>query len=347
MPLPIARPRRRFAGSIFVALGALAWVGACGSRSALLDDLGPREEIPLQDATTLDVVDATPLPDGAETSTDAARDAEQDGPEDAGADAFDAPFVPGDGAVDQRDCRPEARGYIYALGESGRMYGFEPETGTVVPLATPVCPDAVGTPFSMAVDRQGIAYVEFAAGRLLLQTSGLFQINPRTGACVATPFTLTEPGWRTFGMGFTSDVGGPEETLWVVKNRTDAALAKIATTTFTFTAGPAIAGGNSQGGELTGSPDGRLFNYGSTSSDAWIVSEYDKFTGKVLSEVRLPNIPQNSSSAIARFGGAFYLFNDSTVRRYDPAAPGAPVATTWATFPERVVGAGVSTCAPP
>ncbi len=342
MPTPIA-PRRKSYRKLFVALGVLGGVAACGSRSGLLDDLAPLEEIPLQDASTADVFDARPVPDaGGDAPFDAAVDAEGDV-----VDVPDAPFVPGDGAVDQRDCRPEARGYIYALGESGKMYGFEPDTKTVVPLATPVCPNTIGNPFSMAVDRQGIAYVEYVSGRLVAQTSGLFQVNPRTGACVATPFALTEPGWRTFGMGFTSDVGGADETLWVVKNRTDSALGRISTADFSFTPGPTILAGSSQGGELTGSPDGRLFNYGSTSADVWLVSEYDKLSGKVLSEVRLPNIPDNSSSAIARFGGAFYLFNDDTVRRYDPAAPGVPVAAMWATFPERVVGAGVSTCAPP
>jgi hypothetical protein len=203
-------------------------------------------------------------------------------------------------------------------------------------------------PFSMAVDRQGVAYVVFGDGEL-------FRVSTLTASCKATGFVAEQNGFPpTFGMGFSANGNDPGETLYVAGALFDDAgtkspLATIDTTTFALTT---VSPFSQYIGdpELTGTADGRLFGFGPGLPDSH-VAEIEKATAKIKSDVHLQlNQSAASSWAFAFWGGDFYFFtlDDSgatIVHRYTPGATTAPPAVA-SIDTAIIVGAGVSTCAP-
>jgi hypothetical protein len=148
---------------------------------------------------------------------------------------------------------------------------------------------------------------------------------------------------------------GPTEALFVAGTRdtTQAAspgLGRIDPTTFQLTKVgdfvPDIARA-----ELTGTGDGRLFAFytkGITNGPPSFIGEIDTTTAAVVAETSLPTVDQGRGWAFAFWGGDFYMFTGpdvggSDVTRYRPSDGSVNVV---ATLPTRIVGAGVSTCAP-
>jgi hypothetical protein len=280
------------------------------------------------------------------------------GPEpiDAGPDTADAPLdvaeepdvidpFPDVGVV---DCQDAGITYIYVITDSNELVRFYPPDLSFTSIGTIECPDTNGTPYSMAVDRQGVAYVVFSDGQL-------FRVSTLTASCKATGFVPQQNGFPpTFGMGFSSNAGDPGETLFVsgladADAGTNAQLASIDTSTFELT----NLGHFSQpigDPELTGTKDARLFGFGPGVPDTHL-SEIEKSTAEVKSDVLLQlGQSQQSAWAFAFWGGDFYFFtqNDqgiTIVNRYTPGGPTqVPVVTTADGL--IIVGAGVSTCAP-
>ncbi len=214
-------------------------------------------------------------------------------------------------------------------------------------------PDAP-TPFSMAVDRTGIAYVLYSDGEL-------FRVSTATAACEATGFEIGQSGFAaTFGMGFSQDSTGGGETLYVASGvgATQPQLATINPQTFALRVigalQPAI-----RSAELTGTGAGDLFAFYSTDGAALCstncpdsaIGQIDKATGEVTAQSVLLGIPQAGPNggawAFAFWGGDFYTFtapsSGTIVHRFDPS-DGSIV--TVAQRSDLIVGAGVSTCAP-
>ena len=119
------------------------------------------------------------------------------------------------------DCAPGVGLYIYVISDQNTLYTFDP---TMVPNATafqmvgPVnCPAAAGASVnSMAVDRQGMAWVNYGSpdGKIYKVTT----TAPVT--CTATSFANQQAGFTNeLGMGFSSDAtGSTSETLYVSDN---------------------------------------------------------------------------------------------------------------------------------
>ncbi len=192
------------------------------------------------------------------------------------------------------------------------------------------------TPYSMAVDRGGTAYVVFSDGEL-------FTVSTVDASCHKTKFVPDQHGFKTFGMGFSSDTNDPGETLFVAEadfSGPSQGLGTVDTSTFVLS----FIGPFSQTigrTEMTGTGDGRLFGFSLDQSGAGShLSQFDKATAQILSTTTLKTVgAADDAFAFAFWGGAFYFFTSpggsSTVTRYDP--------TTGALQPW---GAGVSTCAP-
>jgi hypothetical protein len=102
------------------------------------------------------------------------------------------------------------------------------------------------------------------------------------------------------------------------------------------------------GGELSGTGDGRLFAFAGASPAKLV--EYDKTDASVIDTLPLDTLELTNAFAFAFFGGDFYFFTEGagftsqvTHIDYDDTqdlevvVPQAPI---------RIVGAGVSTCAP-
>ena len=160
-------------------------------------------------------------------------------------------------------------------------------------------------------------------------------------------------------MGFSADIdAGAGETLYVASNdnlQPTSYLGAIDETTLALTYVGAFTP-TVTAAELTGTGDGRLFGFwapsGPNSLGAAIV-QIDKSTAGVVAQAPLPTVTQGNGWAFGFWGGDFYLFTNpdgpvtgdttSIVQQYDPATG---TVTQIASYPQTIVGAGVSTCAP-
>jgi hypothetical protein len=238
-------------------------------------------------------------------------------------------------------CPDAGETLVYVITTEDRLYSFYPPTLAFELIGTVQCHDS--EPFSMAVNRQGIAFSVFQDGTL-------FRIDTATAACQATTYAIDQLGFLTFGMGYAADTNDAGETLYVaqaVPMQTSHGLATIDTTTmkasFVGQFTPPIPGA-----ELTGTGDGRLFAFftNPTGSGSHIV-EVDRMTGAILGDNPLMVGAPNDGYAFAFWGGVFWVFTEqggpTTVTRFDPSTKSE---TTVTTMNDTVVGAGVSTCAP-
>ena len=231
--------------------------------------------------------------------------------------------------------------FIYVVTQQEDLLSFDPLAATFGPIGKLDCPGARGgTPFSMAVDRQGTAYVVYSSG-------ALFRVSTRTAECTPTPLVMAQ-GFTTFGMAFL-DRGGSTDTLYIATDGVPApgpgpsALATIDLSSFEVSViGPvslALA-------ELTGSPDGRLFAYHGVGTSS-AIAQVDPDSAQLVANSNLPGLSEGAAWALGYWGGDFYVFTaptgTSVVHRFRPSEGSVvQVAQLNAT----IFGAGVSTCAP-
>jgi hypothetical protein len=321
------RTRRRL---LFASLVLV--VAACGSRTGLLVPLDFEAGGDAKpDGSIIHRIDATP-PD------DALDEAEALPP-------LDVRPPPPDVAIPS-DCVDAGSTFIYLISAENNLYSFYPPSATFTQIGTIACPDTGGTnPFSMAVDRKGIAYIVFESGQL-------FRVSTANAACVATGFAVGQQQFAsTFGMGFSQDLDGGE-TLYVASSQgilapslatIDVANGYTLNTVGAFEPTINLA-------ELTGTGAGGLFAFwgpnGNENTPSAIV-QIDKDNAQVTNSSTLPGIAQGSGWAFAFWGGNFYTFTapggSTVVNRFDPN-DGTVVQV--AETDDEIVGAGVSTCAP-
>lgn len=316
---------KSFGGARVASLLVLASGIACGSRTGLFVD----------DDNTL-------------VPSDAGPDARRDGR----ADVEDIPdaLPPIDARppqdVDRRDCPDADATLIYVVTVDNELFSFYPPDGAFKKIGNIACPAANGaTPFSMAVDRKGVAYVLFNDGNL-------FRVSTLTAACVGTPYQPGQSNFETFGMGFATIGAGPAERLFVAgdeQNNSAGGLASIDVSTWNLTPVGSFVPDVDRA-ELTGTGDGRLFAFytkGTGQGTGAFIGEIDRSTAAVTAEQPFPNLDQGTAWAFAFWGGDFFMFtaptNSSRVTRFRPADQSV---AQIATLPTRIVGAGVSTCAP-
>jgi hypothetical protein len=249
-------------------------------------------------------------------------------------------------------CPDAAATLIYVIGKSNTLYSFDPGSASFAPIGTISCPDR-GQPFSMAVDREGVAYV-------LFDSSNLYRVSTKTAECTTTPYKGTDG--ILFGMGFvanTGDGGDAGETLYVSVGEehgeplANGVLATIDTTTFALTPIEAYHP-TVRLAELTGTGRGRLFAFQpltAQTSDSYIF-EIDPTTAAVIAGDSLHDLPAGAGWAFGFWGGEFYTFTTpslteltSVVHRLDPRTKSLVQVATAPTG-DTIVGAGVSTCAP-
>jgi hypothetical protein len=332
-----------------VTLIAAGGIASCGARTALVDDEDPNRA-PGGDAGKVDSGRETGVPSPDRVVPDVLSDVVA---EDAlpPIDAFK-----NDVAV-INPCPDAAATLIYVIGSSSELYSFDPAAGTFTPIGPIDCPGSIGSPFSMAVDREGTAYVVFSNG-------GLFRVSTKTAACTPTAYDAKANGNITFGMGFVANVGdGADagETLFVAEDRggveTDGELASLDTSTFVlsaigdFTPNPPGV----PGAELTGTGDGRLYAFSPNqpgSNEPSFIAQIDPSSAAILGVDVLPDIVAGAGWAFGFWGGDFYTFTGTpsgargtVVNRFDPAILNQTTVVARITD-DTIVGAGVSTCAP-
>jgi hypothetical protein len=311
---------------------ALATFGmACGSRTGLLD-------LETEPVATVD----------ASVPPDAARDAGKEASADATLPPIDAtpPVV-----VVKTDCPDADATLVYVVTEETEVLAFNPADGSFRLLGHLDCPvpGANWEPFSMAVDREGHAYVLY--NNILDNDADgiLYRVSLTTLACSTTGYVPGKTrGFTTFGMGFSTDLGGPTEQLYVAADDDPPRLGVIDTTTFVLSE-VASLDPRATRSELTGTGDGRLFGFFQPGDAAEAqVGQIDKTTGQLTAVNALKGVSQGAGWAFGFWGGNFYLFTSPTgfgsdVTRFDPSDGSVDLIAHYSGI---IVGAGVSTCAP-
>ena len=323
-----------FVGTVAVAaLTSLAFTGvACGSRTGLL-----------------------------ELETEPVETADASVPPEAGREAgLDATLPPIDATppviVVKTDCPDADATLVYVVTEETEVLAFNPAAGSFRLLGRLECPVPAPEwePFSMAVDRLGRAYVLYNYVDPLDPVADarpgiLYRVSLTTLACTTTGYVPGKAaGFTTFGMGFSTNLGGPSEQLYVAADDTPPRLGVIDTTTFALREVAALDS-RAQRSELTGTGDGRLFGFFQPAfAPAASVGQIDKTTGELTAVNVLPGVDQGNGWAFGFWGGNFYLFTSpsgsgSDVTRFDPSNGSVDLI---AHYSGTIVGAGVSTCAP-
>ena len=307
-----------------VATAALGAAAACGSRTGLDVDLLASEEDASVDGFTR-------------------KDATTDRPADVVLPPIDAQPLPD---VFRNDCPDADVTLIYVIANTNDLYSFNPPTGAFTRIGRIACPAPAGaSPFSMAVDRKGVAYVVFQDVNGGRGNGALFRVSTSTAACIATPYRPGQGGIDTFGMGFASNTNGAAETLFVASDNNVPTLGAIAIPNFNLSLigsfnPPLIRA------ELTGTGDGRLFGFYQKPTGS-AIAQIDKSNGNVIAESPLPTVDQGTHWAFGFWGGDFYTFTGpggvTQVTRFRPSDGSVVVVGQLA---DEIVGAGVSTCAP-
>ena len=230
--------------------------------------------------------------------------------------------------------------YVYLITEQNELFSFYPPTLAFTKIGDIACPTSQ-RPFSMGVDRSGVAYSVFQDGHL-------FRISTVNAACEATTFAPNQDGFLTFGMGYSgADDAG--ETLYVTAAGTAPELGWIDTQSYVLSPIGSFKPSTGTRCELTGTGDGRLFAFCLPPETAGgEVIELDPATAQMLSDTPAPVAGFGDAFAWAFWGGEFWMFTgpgggSTSVTRWDPQTK---TGTVVASFASTVVGAGVSTCAP-
>jgi hypothetical protein len=255
------------------------------------------------------------------------------------------------GAVGADGCSEDAK-LVYVLSFEGDLYSFAPADKKFKKVGPLDCGGSSGelVPISMAVDRKATAWVNLRSEAGIPGTDRLYKVDTKTAEC--TPTNIVG---NMGGMGFSLDEGTKDkETLYVMGsppddlgsflNRVDMDDEKLVT----------IAPMTEQVGlELTGTGEGKL--YGFLIDDVLGLAQIDKsamtFSNRVsLTDVERPIAPLY---AFSFWGGDFYFYtgvaltgaDTSNVTRYRPSDDSIDNAY-MEDIGFRIVGAGVSTCAP-
>jgi hypothetical protein len=267
-----------------------------------------------------------------------------DAPPDAPPDVFDAPAdAPPDVVV--TNCVEAGVTFIYLVSEAGNLMAYYPPTNAFNTIGLIGCP--ASNTFSMAVDRAGIAYVEFNDGNL-------YRVDTANASCQTTSFVPGQDGIANFGMGYSADVTDRGETLYIastVGNGGTSGLGTIDTLDMKLS----FIGQFSKpvgSAELTGTGDGQLYGFSPNDVNGSHLVHIDKTNAAIMEDVVLPILPAGAGAvawAFAFWGGDFYFFTSTDnattdVTRYRPADQSLVVVTTLPS--DVIVGAGVSTCAP-
>jgi hypothetical protein len=254
-----------------------------------------------------------------------------------------------DGPVDE--CVERAR-WIYLIDSDGTLVQFRPDTLEFFDVGPIGCAaaGATGQPFSMSVDRDANAWILHSPA-LGMGPGSLYKVSTADASCESTTFTPNQHGFELFGMGFVSDAeGSDEETLYVAGGSSSgigtgsSSLGWIDMTTLTLTPIGPVPGWP----ELTGTGLGELWGFFPHSGE---VHKLNKYNGEVLQTYPL-SIPAGNTEAwaFAFWGGDFYIFHklmlDASTNVFKLEMEDG---TTTEVVPDsgyRIVGAGVSTCAP-
>ena len=300
--------------------------GTAPERAARTDTAVVEEQDTAEDTTAEDTV---PEDTAVREDTDLPEDT--DIPDDEPDTLVDDP-APAD------DCEHTSDLIYVVERDAGRLYTYDPVGNDFTLLGAPDCTTSY-PPASMAVNRDGTAYVRDAGNRV-------FAVDLGTMACTATAYSDRATHFDSFGMGYATDSADTWRDQLYVAN--EGTLAVVDSSTWSLR----NLGTLPSQSELTGNADGELWAVLPLERVAEL-RRLDTDTGATLETVRVPAFPDPSeldTFAVATWNGDFYIFLRShgmgeTTNVYKVTRDGTmTMVLEDAGFD--VVGAGVSTCAP-
>ena len=238
-------------------------------------------------------------------------------------------------------CSEESK-TVYVVENDSTFSAFDPKTKTFRPIGKLSCPTA-STPVSMAIARDAFAYVLYKSGEL-------FKVATDNLACTATAWQ-PDATFTTFGMGFSTDApGSTSETLFIAggpMGMTSSKLGRLDLAGFSAQAGPDLVGFP----ELTGTGDAQLWGFFPQGATSPFVARIDKTTGAFLTNHPAPALAGAARRwAFAFWGGRFWIFfergTDLSTHVWEMKLSDGTVTEALGETNRKVVGAGVSTCAP-
>lgn len=227
--------------------------------------------------------------------------------------------------------------YVLARDDS-RLYTFDPSTASFTSLGRVDCGTSQ-TPGSMAVSRDGVAWVRYA-------DDAVYAVDLATLSCTPTAYSDRATRFDSFGMGYATDAADTwRDQLYVANADTLGVLDPSTWSIRTVGAMPSQS-------ELTGNADGELWAMLPLERPAKLV-RLDTASGATVETLGLPGFPSAGdidTFAFATWNGDFYLFvrlygMGSSTDVYRVTASGT-MTTLRTDVGFDVVGAGVSTCAP-
>ena len=250
----------------------------------------------------------------------------------------------GNGDGSNGDGCSDAAKLVYVVDSNNKLSKFDPMTKTFTDLGNLSCPAGFGaTPFSMSIDRDTNAWV-------LYSDTDLYKVNTTSLMCTATSWS-TQLGLAQFGMGFSTDTaGGTVDTLFVAGGAgptvPTSTLATLSTSNMTAQGRGTVTGWP----ELTGTGNAELWGFFPSAGGARI-EKLDKTTGTALTTFQLPSLAGEPMAwAFAAWGGDFWIFlmkgTETQTTVYQVGGTTGQIKGTTAAPGRRIVGAGVSTCAP-
>jgi len=243
------------------------------------------------------------------------------------------------------DCADAAR-WVYLVDSDRTLMRFQPDDLSITPIGVLNCPGG-STPFSMSVDRDARAWV-------LHQDRRIYYVSTTDASCAPSDFAPNQSGIELFGMGFVADADmSDEETLFVAGGSELSIASGNATLSSIDDASLVLStiGGLPGWPELTGTGSGELWGFFPDTSPP-SVRRIDKADGNTLQTFPLAELGGGispSAWAFAFWGGRFYVFYQDLL---DPSTnvwrvdPDGTVTQALSNIGYRIVGAGVSTCAP-
>jgi hypothetical protein len=254
-------------------------------------------------------------------------------------------MTPDAGNTNTDNCSEEAK-LVYVVDTNNTLSQFNPVTKQFNDLGQLSCPAGFGaTPFSMAVDRTAVAWVLYSNGEL-------FRVDTKTLACTKSQWT-SQSGLVHFGMGFSTDVaGGTTDTLFICGGPggpDTSDTSQLATLNMgNFAATP--VGTMNNWPELTGTGNAELWGF-FPDDQAPRVARIDKGNAQTPQTFPLSSLAGTPMAwAFAFYGGDFWLFlmksGDTATTVYQVDGTNGQIKGNTPTGGRRIVGAGVSTCAP-
>lgn len=272
-------------------------------------------------------------------------------PGDDGASSGSIGGIGGDGGIEPEEGCPLAAQLVYVVSAQDDLYSFRPDKKQFMKVGQLSCPAAMGaTPNSMAIDRSGVAWINYSDGTL-------FKASTSTASCTATDFVANQGnGFSKFGMAFaTRGAKSKSETLFI--SGLDSGNAQVGhgfgvidTNSLELTMLGDFSGElKGRAAELTGTGDGKLFGFFTTEPAT--VAQINGASGATTETTQLANVDAGHSYAFSFWGGDFWFYTSdgtapSKVTRLARSADDAVSVVMDDVGGFRIVGAGVSTCAP-